>query len=1063
MNCCRQLLLLLCLYIALPRAHAQTPQLVQGTVRDDKGEIVIGATVCEKGLTSNSTMTDTKGHFSITLKGASHQVFISFVGYERLTLTATDAPVNVKLKQTNSNINEVVVMGYQQVQRRNMTAAVSTIKGSDIANTPEASFTQMLQGRLAGVSVQSQTGEPGTRPNIIIRGSTNVDYGNSNGGNAGPLYIIDGVIFDVNSMSSSYGSTDPTSIINPNDIESIDILKDAAAAAVYGARAGNGVILIKTKRPHPGKPQVGGSAYFGVTQRPNLREIYTGMAERNLKLDLLSQLDWNSTQQGLPIQLTDSLNSAFNNDVDWQKMLIRSSALVNNEDVHMGGYMGNSSYYLSLGHYNEQGMLKGYGIDKLTPHFTLTVQPLRKMSITTNVLASFEKHTHGANGNLFLNSWTMPTSLTYLNPTQYATFNGQSNPYDDDKVTSFTGNVTLLDTITNGLTFTSQFTGSNYIDRWDYFSPAAVNGTLNTARDIAANNPSWSFENYLNYYKKIKDHTFTALLGTSAMSNMNYYTYASGAGITTTGVNTIQGVPSGPNLSASTSTQRKTTVSLYGNLSYQYKGRYLLSATMRRDASSIYSSNYRWGTFPSISAGWIVSDEGFFAGAGNVINFLKLRASYGLTGLDPSGNYYAKYQALNADASYYGGTTSTLVANGTAGGTLGGLPVTYNNKSVSAPFNYNNSYYANGTNSSANARWEKYKSINLGADLEFFNSRIALKGDVYQKDAIDKFFYGIPTQSTAGYLYYSGNYVNVRNRGLELELHTHNFPQKAAFQWNTDFLFSLNRNLVTKLPNNNRDFIFGDPWFQRKLTLGKPLFDYSVWKTNGVYATDAEIPVDPLTGKRITYFDNPFQVGDARIVDQNGDYNINYDDKVSGGNPNPKFIGGFRNTFAYKGFSLDLFFSYSYGNTISNGFLSDALNGSLFYNASWGAVSGPAALAGYLDQFWTKPGDQTKFPRMIYSTATGTTQDPWNIGRSYFLEDGSFVKLKTATLGYRLPESWVKSMHLRTFSIFLMGENLLLLKKSDVPDPELYDPTTGSANVVYPTSKKFTLGINLQL
>lgn len=1024
----------------------------------------MGASVTEKGQTANGATTNEEGKFTLTLRGSASRLLISFIGYEKQEVRSGSSLMIIKLKPDDRAMTDVVVIGYQSQKRRNVTAAVATVSGKDIANIPQSSFDQTLQGRLSGVSVLSSTGELGSKPSIVIRGATNIDYGNGNGGNTGPLYVIDGVIYDVNAIGSSYSNSNPLSLINPNDIESIDVLKDASASAIYGARAGNGVIIIKTKSARPGKPQISVSAYAGVTLRPAFRDVYIGNAERALKLQLLhSQLPYSNLQQGqIPVQITDSLNPAFNNNVDWQGLIVRNSAVVNSQDVAVAGYFGNNnSYRLSINHYNEQGVINGFSLRRLAPHLHVNIKPIKGMSVATDIMISSEKRQHGVGGSTgaLFNSWSFPSSFVRLTPEQEAVFKGDKSYYDDNRIFTIVGSVNLVDTVVRNLTFNSNFSATNYNDKYAYFSPIELNGLQNTAYDINTTNPGWSFENYLTYENRIKDHHFAIAAGTSSYNNKQYYTYAYAKGINVTGITTLQTVPSGANLYASTNTSRKTTVSYYGRLLYDYAGKYMLTASFRRDASSIYSSSYRWGTFPSVSVGWIASDEKFFDPLKKYINFMKVRASYGITGNDP-GSWYAKYQALYTDASYLRSTTGTLGSSG-SDVYLAGTPATYNGSPVVSPFPYNSYIYNNGVSSSDNVRWEKFPQIDIGADIELFNNRVGLVVDWYQKDANDKYFWNIPAQVTSGFAYYSGNYVNVRNRGLEIGLNTRNLPSQSKFQWNTNFNISFNDNYVTKLPNGNRDFLFGPSWFQQTLTYGEPLFNYKVYQINGVYATEKEVPVDPITGRRLSFQGAALTAGDPAYVDNNGDYNINFDDKVIAGNPMPKVTGGFGNSFSWKGFNLNVFCSFVGGRKIFNGYLSDYLNGSLRFS-DWGSVSGPAAITNMLDQFWTKPGDRTKFPRMVYPN--GTSQDPWNIASSYFVEDGSFIRVRNVTLGYTLPDGVVKSMGLKRLNVYGMVDNVYTFKKTKViPDPELVDPTTGSANVVYPTALKFTLGLNIEL
>ena len=1062
--------LLSCMVLSLPWAvQAQDRTAAQGTVKDEKGNALAGATVLEKDRPSNATSTDSAGRFVLLLKGKSNQVVISFVGFDDQTLKVTGGVLAVSLKQARGNTADVVVIGYQSQKRRNVTSAISSISGKEIENVPEASFDQMLQGRIPGVNVQSSTGSPGSRPNIVIRGSTNMDYANANGGNTGPLYVIDGVIYDVNNMSTSTNSpaSNPLSLINPNDIESIDVLKDASAAAIYGARGGNGVIIVKTKRARrTQRAQVLVSGYTGFTTRPNLRKVVTGVAERELKLRLLeSQLPYNDWQLGLvPQSLTDSLNPAFNNDVDWQGLLIRKTAIVNNQDLSVAGYFsGNNSYRLALNHYSEQGAVKGYSLQRIAPNLNFNLNPINKLNVNANLLMSFEKRNHGAGTDYYnpyiYTTWNFPTSLAQLDPATLAIYDGSSNRYDDNRITNLNANIQVTDTITRELTVTSSFGYNNYQDKYAYFSPKELNGIQNVANDAERSNPNWSWETYLQYVKSLHDHHFVFVGGYSAYNARAYSTDAYAAGINVSGIYTLQTVPSGSNLYVNTATEVKTTQSYYGRLSYDYKGKYLLTASLRRDASSIYSPSYRWGTFSAVSGGWIASDEAFFAPLKKVVNFLKIRGSYGVTGQDP-GSWYAKYQTLSADASFFGGTTGVIMGNPYYS-YPGGTPSTYGGVTVVTPYPYYDNFTSNSIKSSSTVRWERYLQPDIGIDLELFDSRINFTADWYLKDARDKYLWQIPADASTGYTYYSGNYANVRNRGLEFGITSRNMGSSSAFQWNTNFNISFNKNWITKLPNGNRDMIFGDPWFRKTFTLGSPLFSYRLWQTKGVYATDADVPVDPITGNRMSFFGTPLQAGDSRLTDQNGDYNIDYDDQVPNGkSPLPSFTGGFGNTFIYKGFSLNVFFSFSYGNKILNGSLSDNLNGSASYT-TWNSVAGPAGFGDLLGQFWQKPGDQTTYPRFVYPSGAGG-QDPWNISKSYFMEDGGFIKCKQVRLGYVVPPTFTKRLGFSNLQVYANAENLFIIKQAkDIADPELYNETTGSVNIVYPTALKFTFGLQL--
>ncbi|WDF55855.1 SusC/RagA family TonB-linked outer membrane protein [Mucilaginibacter sp. KACC 22063] len=1044
--------------------YAQTTvRTIKGTVKDSDGQTLSGATIIEVGVNSNGTTANADGQFVLRLKGTSGKITISLIGYTIVERTVPPSNEVAIILPAQAHALQEVVIGYTTQKRRNVTAAISSIKGADIANQPESSFDQLLQGRLPGVSVLSSSGELGQKPSIVIRGSSNVDYANANGGNSGPLYVIDGIIYDVNAIGTSYGNNDPLSFINPQDIESIDVLKDASAAAIYGARGGNGVIIVKTKSASRGKPQVNFNAFVGYSSHPNFLDVVTGQAERNLKLQIIQQgLPYLYKQQGsIPLSLTDSLNRAFNNNVDWQGLLIRSSSITNSQDLSVAGITGTTQYRLSLNHYNEQGVINGYELEKITPHLTLSVHPVNKLNLSVDILMAQQKQSHGAGGlgdNLFA-SWGFPTSNVQLNDAQVNAYSGKKQYYDDDKALTFVGSIAATDTLSKRLTLHSTYAMSTYNNDYNYFSPQVLNGTLNTAYDIHNNNPSWSWENFVQYDQLIKKNHLNFVLGGSLYSNQQYYSYISAAGINVSGIYTAATVPSGTNLNAYSSYQQKNTASYYGRFNYDYDGKYLFMASVRRDASSIYSSQYRWGTFPSVSAGWIISDESFFEPIKSVANFAKIRVSYGITGLDPGG-WYVKDQALQNDASYFASTTGSIYSS--TG--LGGIPSTYNGTSVITPYFYNNFVQNGGVKSSSDVRWERDPQLDIGADIELFRSRVNLTFDYYNKHNNNIFFYNVPAQATSGYQYYSGNYVSLRNAGWEAATNINVLGPKSNFKWMLNLNVSFNSNVVTQLPNNNRDFLFGPAWFYKTLTVGRPIFSYRVYKTNGVYPTDASVPTDPVTGQKETFNGATLHGGDPRYVDVNGDYNITNDDKVNAGDPNPKYTGGFGSNFSFKGFSLGFFCSYVFGRTIINGALSDELNGSTTFNnyTGWNGVAGPAAYPNILSQFWQTPGQNAKYARLIYPTGTG--MDPWNVGTDYFLRSGNFVKLRNVTLGYELPKTWLNNTGIKRLNVYVMGQNLWMWKAAkDIPDPELVDPTTGSSNTVYPTVAKFTLGASLTL
>lgn len=1045
--------------------QAQQKTKLSGRVLEANGTAVTGATIQDENG-KFLAQTDKNGDFTIEVLSTVKNVKVNYVGYKTLLV-----PVNkldrIILTQASSALDEVVIVGYGTQSRKKVTGAISSLSGDAIKNTPAVSFDAMLEGRIPNVSVQASSGEPGARTNIVIRGSTNVDYGNANGGNTQPLYVIDGVIFDLNNMQGSYALSNPLSLINPNDIESIDVLKDASAAAIYGARGGNGVIIVKTRRVSSKRPLVTFNTYGGLVTAPRLMSVITGNAERALKLRLLnSQLSYQDISDGqIPVQLTDSLNAAFNNSVDWQGMLIRNSTYLNNQELTVAGAFDNrNNYRFGISHYNEQGAVKGYGIDRIAPNLNLQLNPVPKLSVGLTLQMSKEKRNHGAGvaGNPFLfTSWAFPTSLAQLSKPLTDLYSGEASRFDDNNIFLYNTSLRITDTLTKDLALTTVYGMNNSIDKYAYFSPKDLNGIQNIAYDISASNPNWTWETYAQYVKHLGDHNIALVGGFSAYQAKQYYNYDYAAGINVSGVYTLQTVPPGSNLFTSSSIQTKTTQSYYGRFDYDYRGKYILSGSLRRDASSIYSADNRWGTFYALSAGWNISDEKFFDPLKKVINSFKLRGSYGVTGQDP-GSWYARYQQLYADASFWGATTGAI-GGPSANPYLTGTPSSYNGTTVVSAFPFGNNYLSNSTKSSNDVRWERYPQLDIGLDWSMFNNRVNFVVDYYQKDSKDKYLWMIPAGGTTGFAYYSGNYADLTNRGWEISVNTVNMGPKSQFQWNTNFNIAFNQGWITKLPNGNRDLLYGESWWQKTLSMGEPLFTYRDYITNGVYATEADVPTDPITGRKITYMGNPIVAGDSKIIDQNGDYNIDLDDKVNTGkSPMPTVTGGITNTFSYKGFSLSVFANYSLGNYLINGTLSDALNGSA--SGAWGTVAGPAGVySPILNQFWTTSGDQTPYPRLVYGSA-GTQKDPWNVARDYFLNKGGYLRIQQIVLGYILPTKMVNRLGLRGIRVYGTINNVHTFKQSKaLVDPTLFDYTTGSSNSSYPTSVKTTLGFNIDL
>ncbi|GGH26586.1 SusC/RagA family TonB-linked outer membrane protein [Sphingobacterium alkalisoli] len=1023
--------------------------VITGKVSSSQGNPLSGVTIKEKGGTG-VTSTKEGGHFTISISGLGKSLVFTSVGYiTKEVAISSSNEVSVILDENSSDMDEVVIIGYQNIQRRKTTGAISTVKGKDFENTPYATFDAMLQGRVAGLAVMSTSGEPGTNNIVNIRGSSNL--GLANNVISAPLYVIDNIIYDVNDFGSAYGAN-PLQSINPNDIESVDILKDASASAIYGARAANGVIIVKTKRPSTGKPEVRVSAYAGIADMPAMKPIQVGAAERRLKMNMLyvgGQDQWFANNQ-ISMMLTDSLNPAFNNNTDWQGLFLRS-AQINNINASVGSSSDRFTYRFSAQRYYEEGVMIGYENDNITPRLLLQVRPTDNVEIETNLFAGITRAKHGSGEGVYgskypFTTWGFPSSFWQITDVEEGVYTGRYDDLmDNDRTTSINGNtaVTLKKVFVPELSFRTQFSYNINNNTRDLFQPALITSNRrNWARSWVYQNQRWELESFFNYNKTLKEiHNISGVLGYGMEQNNTNNRYLSGYSDNSSVVKSISGISSGSDLYGWSDLQERARVSVFGRLSYDYKGKYLVSGSYRQDASSRYSRDNRWGIFPAISAGWILTEERFFEPLKSVVSFLKFRSSYGLTGLDP-GSYYAQYMTLGFNGNYEGARLDN--GDNVAINTYNGVGVTYPNYG--------------GAASASSIKWERTPQFNIGFDANFIKDRINVTADYYIRNSQAMVFES-QAPLTTGFSALTNNFVDIRNSGVELTINTFNLRPESAFQWNTNFNIAFNKNMVTKLPNGGREFRTGPPWMERTLNVGQPLFPFQVWKVDGVFATDADVPIDPLTGNRLRngLTGQYYKAGDPAPQDINDDYIIDYQDKVSMGDPNPKVTGGFTNFFSYKGFTLQVLITFIQGRSLWNGYLSDRLQdaGSASLFSTWGSNS---AIAGdfNVSDFWLRPGDQARYPNLFSNTV-----ENWHIAQDYFVENASFVRLKNIQFGYSLPQSLASKLKLRSLRVFGMVDNLYIKSWSDTPDPEAVEPNGYSTGNGYPIPKKFTVGIDL--
>lgn len=1028
---CWLYMLILLLSFGLPESiFAQTDLVkVTGTVTDETNQPVLGVNVLLKGSSNIGTVTDIEGKYTLNIPKDATLIF-KFVGYKTTEVAVNGkTTVNLSIQPDVKQLEDVVVIGYQAIKREKSTAAIASVAGEKIENIPVPSVEMALQGKVAGLNVLNITGEPGAKGIVTLRGNTSIASQDSR---STPLYVVDGIVMDEGDLGQiDLTGTNPIAGINPNDIESIDVLKDASASAIYGARAANGVIIIKTKTPKAGKPQVRLNGYYGVAMKPTMRSTLVGTAERHLKMDLIYQYLGKPGMENVNYWITDSLNPAFNNNTDWQSNVIQK-ARIQNYDVNVSAYGEKTSYRLSYNFYDEEGTVIGTGFTRNTASLYLNAHPYSFLNLTGNIRFS-EMSRKKTNGSInIFSTWSFPSSFFKLTDEDIENFKGNNLDELDknlnrDLYANFQANIDF----TLYLKWTTSYSFGYSTTRNDYFIPSYRNNGNAYATSSSGSVKRWEIENYIQYLRSFKEtHNLSVLFGQGAEYSYIDNLWGEGNYIASNSIQTIQGVVS-KNSNASSSIEERARLSWFARLSYDYKDKYLFSANWRMDGSSRFGKDNRWGHFPSVSAGWIITKESFFP-ENQVADFIKIRGSYGITGNDPAG-FYDAYRALTTNVDYRGGSGIT----------------SYNGSGTIA-------YDFGSAVTSRELGWEESKQMNFGLDAHFLNKRIILTGDYYIRDSESMIFnYALPV--TTGYTEAKNNLVSVRNSGVELQLSLDLLPHNWDWSWTIDANIAMNKNQIKKLPNGNRSIVTGAPWMEWILTVGRPLYEITGWRSNGIYATDDDVPVDPLTGNRMTFFGTTMQAGDIAVADQNGDYNIDYNDKVSLGNPDPKYYGGINTTVRWKGISLGVFCNYVIKRTFWNGFLSDRMNGGVYSAGGWGNVSGPALDFGGL-KYYTTPGQQADLPTLIATNH----MDNRHIAHEIYTDNGSFFRVKNISMSYEFPTALVNKIKLQRLRVYGYMDNVWVFSKSKTyPDPENIN-TNGYANgSEYPLPHKFTLGAEI--
>ena len=1070
------LILLLCIVLCHfpPSLHAQTALItVSGSVKDEQGKPIEGVSIRESSSKRGAT-TDKDGRFSIRVKDETATLEFSYIGYAGQKMKVKGAAeMQIVLKPENRNkLSDVVIVGTQAQSRRNTTAAISSVSGKDIENMPVASVDAALQGRVAGLNVQITTGEPGVAPTVVVRGNTRVNTNIGNDPNisqaqalSGPLYVIDGVPVnpeDISNANNDLTGTNYLAGININDVESIDIQKDAVATAAWGSRGANGVIYKKTKRGRSNRPEFRVNMYGGVTIVPPLLPTATGAEERSEKMDILQQYGTYTEMQTLPQMLTDSLNPYFNNATNWQGLFYRAAS-TKNVDLTMSAANDNVNYRVSMNYYNEEGIIQQFGYQRYSMRGNFDFKISSKLNSQVIVSMSKGDRQRGqkfygnADANTPFDGTNQPSSFYRLTAYDTSNFSGgytslRNRNIDDQYMAS----IGLNYTIAPFLKYSFQGATNIISSSKDYFKPSNENQILlsggqgvavpSVAESDKSLYSTYFLTNNLNFSKTLHtasnhDHTFAITASQQFNADVSNLNTIGGTNTASDQIQTVSGVPQ-PDIYGSSDYKADATLSFVGQAQYDLDHKYLLYAAYRADASSRFGNDSKWGYFPAVGAGWIISDEKFMAPLKNAISFLKVRGSWGISG-SQSPDFYAPYNTY----SLYG---------------------TYNGAPAIAPS------YTNGLDKD-NLTWAKTTQKDVGFESQFLDNRVNLTVDFYDKVSKDDYFnFQLPFYTGFSSLTFNAHDLWVDNRGMDITFGAQILTRKSPLSWHTQLPISYNKNARAKLPNNNRTFTIDDyNGITRVFEVGQPIYEMFQMQYAGVYNKQSQIPFNPLTGNSITYFkgNHTVQPGDPIWVDVNhigdvwtGEDNGNqYGDAIPSGDPNPKVTGGWVNDFTYKGFSLTVVGAFTWKRTVVNTFEQqqfNALAGNGIYSF---ASSRLPDLRGI--NYWTpqkaksEANYQANFPSINPFEGYYYQYFPFS---TMFNEDGSYFKISQLVLGYDIPGQWIRKAKINGLKVYALMYNVYTFKKANLPNPESVDQLGVYTGGLYPVPREVTFGIDIQ-
>ncbi|MDP4202369.1 MAG: TonB-dependent receptor [Bacteroidota bacterium] len=991
---------LLCMLLISTGIIAQNPAPVSGVVVDQKGEALIGVSIMIKG-TSTGTITNVDGKFTLPATNIKNPVLlVSYVGYNPQEVAAKGSSLKIVMAESSKALEEIVVVGYGSQRKKDLTGSVSVVKTEDLSSLPVPSVSDAMQGRAAGVQVIS-SGTPGSDATFRIRGTGTINDSN-------PLFVIDGL-----PVSSGLNQ------LNMDDIESLQILKDASATAIYGSRGANGVVIITTKKGKGDKSHINFNYSFGLQEATHTIKMLNASQFATLHNEMM-------TNAGLAKNPEYSSPESLGAGTNWLDALF-CTAPMHNYSFSYSGNSDKSSYYVSGNYLKQDGIVTNTGYSRYTFQLNTESKVLPVLKFGNNLTLNHDIKSSG-NYSIKNTMLALPTQPIYRSNGNYS--GPVAQPMWDGDIVNPIGLAKTVDNSTLGYNVMGSVFGeleimkylklksnfglqANFWNSRSWAPKYAWDTSINSNSYLSEQynkNLTWTWDNTLTFDKSFGLHRIGIMAGTSAQKNR--YNYMNGS-IQAFASDLTQQLSNGtlqPTIGGSTSSW--ALFSEMGRFNYAYNDKYLVTATIRRDGSSRFGSNNKYGLFPSVSLAWRASQEDFLKNI-SFINDLKVRAGYGVTGNQEIGNYS------------FASSLNTIKYN-------------FNNTVVSA--------VVPTVMPNPNVQWEQQKQANAGFDATLFNQRVDISLDAYIKRT-DKMLVPMVVPVSTGYSDVNVPSINagkMDNRGVEVTVNTKNLTGKL--KWNSSFNFSYNQNKVVTI-NDTVPMSSGSIGLNYNLALikaGQPINEFYGFKTDGIFQNQKEVDNHALQVPGNDPY-NRTSPGDIRFKDLNHDGVINDQDRTYLGSPNPKFIFAMNNTFSYGGFDLSIFMQGVAGNKICNAnrFWSEAMD--VAQNQTTETL-----------KRWTGEGTSTSMPRAVYNDPNKNTRPS-----DRYIEDGSYLRIKNVKLGYTLPTQTLKKIYLTNLRFYVSIENLCTFTKYTGFDPEV--GATGIDNNVYPVTKTYSIGVNIGL